>query len=51
MAGHRIRVNCCTLGGVGLTTDIAGMCAFLRPGEAAYSTGQTLDVSGGEGMH
>ena len=39
------------LGRVGLTSDIAGMCAFLCSGEAAYITGQNLDVSGGEEMH
>lgn len=39
------------LGRVGLTTDIAGMCAFLCSGEADYITGQNLDVSGGEEMH
>lgn len=39
------------LGRVGLTSDIAGMCAFLCSEEAAYLTGQNLDVSGGEEMH
>lgn len=39
------------LGRVGLTSDIAVMCAFLCSGEAAYITGQNLDVSGGEEMH
>lgn len=39
------------LGRVGLTSDIAAMAAFLCSGEAAYVTGQNLDVSGGEEMH
>jgi len=39
------------LGRVGLTSDIAAMCAFLCSEEAVYITGQNLDVSGGEEMH
>ena len=48
MAEMRARIP---LGRVGLTSDIAGMCAFLASDEAAYVTGQNLDVSGGEEMH
>jgi meso-butanediol dehydrogenase/(S,S)-butanediol dehydrogenase/diacetyl reductase len=39
------------MGRVGLTSDIAAMCAFLCSDEAVYITGQNLDVSGGEEMH
>jgi meso-butanediol dehydrogenase/(S,S)-butanediol dehydrogenase/diacetyl reductase len=39
------------LGRVGLTSDIANMCAFLCSEQASYVTGQNLDVSGGEEMH
>ena len=38
------------LGRVGLTSDIANMCAFLCSDQAEYITGQNLDVSGGEEM-
>ena len=48
MAAMRARIP---LGRVGLTSDIAGMAAFLCSNEAAYVTGQNLDVSGGEEMH
>ncbi len=48
MAEMRARIP---LGRVGQTSDIAGMCAFLSSDQAAYITGQNLDVSGGEEMH
>jgi NAD(P)-dependent dehydrogenase (short-subunit alcohol dehydrogenase family) len=48
MAAMRARIP---LGRVGLTSDIAAMAAFLCSPEAAYVTGQNLDVSGGEEMH
>jgi NAD(P)-dependent dehydrogenase (short-subunit alcohol dehydrogenase family) len=48
MAAMRSRIP---LGRVGLTSDIAAMAAFLCSPEAAYVTGQNLDVSGGEEMH
>ena len=39
------------LGRVGLTSDIASTCAWLCSDEAAYVTGQNLDISGGQEMH
>ncbi len=39
------------LGRPGLTEDIAKACAFLASDEAAYITGEALNVSGGEEMH
>lgn len=48
LAAMRSRIP---LGRPGLTSDIAGMCAFLASDEAQYITGQNLDVSGGEEMH
>lgn len=35
----------------GLTTDTASACAWLASDEAAYITGEALNVSGGEEMH
>lgn len=39
------------LGRPGLADDIAKACAFLASDEAAYITGEALNVSGGEEMH
>ena len=39
------------LGRPGLTEDIAKTCAFLCSDEAAYMTGEAINVSGGEEMH
>lgn len=39
------------LGRVGLTADTANACVFLASDEAAYITGEGLNVSGGEEMH
>lgn len=36
---------------VGRVGDIANMCVFLCSDEAAYVTGQNIDVSGGQEMH
>lgn len=39
------------LGRVGLTSDTANACVFLASDEAAYITGEAMNVSGGEEMH
>lgn len=39
------------LGRVGLTEDTAKACAFLCSDEAAYITGEAMNVSGGQEMH
>ncbi|MFZ8887671.1 MAG: SDR family NAD(P)-dependent oxidoreductase [Steroidobacteraceae bacterium] len=39
------------LGRPGLTSDIAGVCAFLCSEAAQYVTGEAINVSGGEEMH
>lgn len=39
------------LGRVGLAEDTAKACAFLASDEAAYITGESMNVSGGEEMH
>jgi meso-butanediol dehydrogenase/(S,S)-butanediol dehydrogenase/diacetyl reductase len=39
------------LGRVGLAEDTAKACAFLCSDEAAYITGEALNVSGGQEMH
>lgn len=39
------------LGRPGLQEDIAKACAFLASGEAAYITGEGMNVSGGEEYH
>jgi NAD(P)-dependent dehydrogenase (short-subunit alcohol dehydrogenase family) len=39
------------LGRVGLTSDTANACVFLASEEAAYITGEAMNVSGGEEMH
>jgi NAD(P)-dependent dehydrogenase (short-subunit alcohol dehydrogenase family) len=39
------------LGRPGLTSDIAKACVFLASSEAAYITGEAMNVSGGEEMH
>ena len=39
------------LGRVGLVTDTANACVFLASDEAAYITGEAMNVSGGEEMH
>jgi NAD(P)-dependent dehydrogenase (short-subunit alcohol dehydrogenase family) len=39
------------LGRVGLVTDTAAACAFLASDDAAYITGEAMNVSGGEEMH
>jgi NAD(P)-dependent dehydrogenase (short-subunit alcohol dehydrogenase family) len=39
------------LGRPGLQDDIAKACAFLASGEAAYITGEAMNVSGGEEYH
>lgn len=39
------------LGRPGLTTDMANACAFLASQQAAYITGESMNVSGGEEYH
>ena len=39
------------LGRVGLVTDTAHACVFLASNEAAYITGEAMNVSGGEETH
>ena len=39
------------LGRPGLTTDMANACAFLASDQAAYITGESMNVSGGEEYH
>jgi meso-butanediol dehydrogenase/(S,S)-butanediol dehydrogenase/diacetyl reductase len=39
------------LGRVGLPADTAAATAFLASDDAAYITGEALNVSGGEEMH
>lgn len=39
------------LGRVGLPNDTANACVFLASDEAAYITGEALNVTGGEEMH
>lgn len=39
------------LGRVGLAADTAKVCVFLASDEAAYVTGEAMNVSGGEEMH
>lgn len=39
------------MGRPGLPQDTAGACAFLASDDAAYITGEALNVSGGEEMH
>lgn len=39
------------LGRPGLTTDMANACAFLASDQAAYVTGESMNVSGGEEYH
>ncbi len=39
------------LGRVGLVTDTANACVFLASDDAAYITGEGMNVSGGEEMH
>jgi meso-butanediol dehydrogenase/(S,S)-butanediol dehydrogenase/diacetyl reductase len=39
------------LGRVGLAEDTANACVFLASDEAAYITGEAMNVSGGEEMH
>ena len=39
------------LGRPGLQEDIAKACAFLASSEAAYITGEAMNVSGGEEYH
>ncbi|MSO98011.1 MAG: SDR family oxidoreductase [Rhodospirillaceae bacterium] len=39
------------LGRVGLANDTAKVCVFLASDEAAYVTGEAMNVSGGEEMH
>jgi meso-butanediol dehydrogenase/(S,S)-butanediol dehydrogenase/diacetyl reductase len=39
------------LGRVGLPEDTANACVFLASDEAAYITGEAMNVSGGEEMH
>lgn len=39
------------LGRVGLADDTAKVCAFLCSDEAAYITGEAMNVSGGQEMH
>jgi len=46
----RMRANI-PLGRPGLVEDIAKACAFLASDQAAYITGEAMNVSGGEEMH
>jgi meso-butanediol dehydrogenase / (S,S)-butanediol dehydrogenase / diacetyl reductase len=39
------------MGRPGLATDTAAACAWLASDDAAYVTGEALNVSGGEEMH
>lgn len=48
MAGMKARIP---MGRPGLTEDIAKACAYLCSEQAAYVTGEALNVSGGEEMH
>jgi meso-butanediol dehydrogenase/(S,S)-butanediol dehydrogenase/diacetyl reductase len=48
MAGMKSRIP---MGRPGLTEDIAKACAYLCSDQAAYVTGEALNVSGGEEMH
>ncbi|HEU4530603.1 MAG TPA: SDR family NAD(P)-dependent oxidoreductase [Steroidobacteraceae bacterium] len=48
LADMRARIP---LGRPGLQEDIAKACAFLASGEAAYVTGEAMNVSGGEEYH
>ena len=48
LADMRARIP---LGRPGLQDDIAKACAFLASGEAAYITGEAMNVSGGEEYH
>jgi meso-butanediol dehydrogenase/(S,S)-butanediol dehydrogenase/diacetyl reductase len=48
LADMRARIP---LGRPGLQEDIAKACAFLASGEAAYITGEAMNVSGGEEYH
>ncbi|MEM8984258.1 MAG: SDR family NAD(P)-dependent oxidoreductase [Pseudomonadota bacterium] len=48
MADMRSRIP---IGRPGLTDDIAKACAWLCSDEAAYVTGEAMNVSGGEEMH
>ncbi len=48
MADMKARIP---LGRPGLTDDIAKACAFLCSDQAAYVTGEAINVSGGEEMH
>jgi meso-butanediol dehydrogenase/(S,S)-butanediol dehydrogenase/diacetyl reductase len=47
---QRMRNNI-PLGRPGLVEDIAKACAFLASDQAAYITGEAMNVSGGEEMH
>ena len=42
---------CIPLGRAGLVGDTANACAFLCSDQAAYITGEAMNVSGGEEMH
>jgi len=48
LADKRARIP---LGRLGLQEDIAKACAFLASKEAAYITGEAMNVSGGEEYH
>jgi NAD(P)-dependent dehydrogenase (short-subunit alcohol dehydrogenase family) len=48
LAAMRARIP---LGRPGKVEDIAAICAFLCSDEAAYITGEAINVSGGEEMH
>ena len=48
LADMRARIP---LGRAGLVTDTANACAFLCSDQAAYITGEAMNVSGGEEMH
>ena len=48
LADMRARIP---LGRPGLQEDIAKACAFLASAEAAYVTGEAMNVSGGEEYH
>jgi NAD(P)-dependent dehydrogenase (short-subunit alcohol dehydrogenase family) len=39
------------LGRTGVVEDIAKACAFLASNQAAYITGEAMNVSGGEEYH
>lgn len=48
---RRAMIGRVPLGRLGQTTDTAGVCAFLCSADAAYITGESWNVAGGEECH